>query len=552
MTRRLRMVSGLVLFAYVVTHLVNHSLGIVSLAAMETMLDWVHPVWTSIPGTIAIYGAFLAHLALGFFALWERRTLNLRPLEAFQYLLGFSIPLLVAAHVTGTRINDSFLGGDGSHYIKVLTGLWYVDPLNSVAQIGLLLVAWTHVCIGLRFWLRLRPWYEIAQPFLYAAALLLPVLAVLGFVAGERELSATLEQNPGLLTSTLASQTLPGERHLLNQIAWGIRAALLGAIVGVLAARLIRHRWQRRRGFSRVTYPGGRWIDLPHGFTVLDASQLLGVPHTSICNGKGRCSTCRIRVRADPDALPPPSADEQRVLQRLGAPPEVRLACQLRPRGSVNVLPLVSPPQLGRDRVRRPISATAGEREIVVLFADLYDFTKLAETRLPFDVVFILNRYFQEMGQAVEAAGGHVDKFIGDEVMALFGLEIASERACTQALSAARMMFARLDELNIDLADDLDAPLRMGIGIHVGPAVVGEIGYGGTRSLTAIGDTVNIASRLQTLSKTYGCELVVSDKLVAGLDLPNSPRHDLVIHGRSAPLAIRTVARARDLPASGA
>lgn len=550
MTRRLRMASGLLLLAYVVTHLVNHSLGIVSLAAMEAMLEWVHPVWTSIPGTIAIYGAFLTHLALGFFALWERRTLKLLPLEAFQYLLGFSIPLLAATHVTGTRINDGFLGGDGSHYAKVLAGLWYADPLNSVVQIALLLVAWTHVCLGLRFWLRLRPWYEMAQPFLYAAALLLPVLALLGFVAGERELSATLAQNPGLLRTTLASQTLPGERHLLNQISWGIRAALLGAIVGVLAARLIRYRRRRRHGFSRVTYPGGRWIDVPHGFTVLDASQMLGVPHTSICNGKGRCSTCRIRVRAEPDALPPPSADEQRVLQRIGAPPEVRLACQLRPHGSVNVLPLVSPPRLGRDHARRPTSSDAGEKEIVILFADLYDFTKLAETRLPYDIVFILNRYFQEMGQAVEAAGGHVDKFIGDAVMALFGLEVASERACTQALSAAGMMFARLDDLNSALAGDLDAPLRMGIGIHVGPAVVGEIGYGRTRSLTAIGDTVNIASRLQALSKSYGCELVVSDKLVAGLDLPSSPRHEIMIQGRSAPLAIRAVARARDLPVS--
>ena len=549
MKRRLRMASGLVLFAYVVTHLVNHSLGIVSLAAMEGMLGWVHPIWASTPGTIALYGAFLTHLALGFLAIWERRTLNLHPAEAAQYILGFSIPLLAATHVTGTRINDSLLGGDGSHYVNVLLGLWYVEPLNGVVQIALLLIAWTHVCLGLRFWLRLRPWYEIAQPFLYAVALLLPVLAVIGFVAGERELSTTLAQNPSLLTSTLSSQTLPGEQHLLGQIPWDIRAAMPAAIAGVLMARLLRSRSQRRHGVCRVTYPDGRWIDIPHGCTVLDASQLLGVPHTSICGGKGRCSTCRIRVRAHPDALLLPSADELRVLQRIGAPPNVRLACQLRPRGPVNVFPLVSPLQPEVNRARRPLCTEGGEREIVVLFADLHDFTKLAETRLPYDVVFILNRYFQEMVQALEAAGGHVDKIIGDAVMALFGLETGSVRARAQALIAARLMSARLDGLNAALADELDEPLRMGIGIHAGPAVVGELGYGRTRSLTAIGDTVNVASRLQTLSKTYGCELVVSDSLLAGLELPNSESHELVVHGRRSPLTIRTVARVGDLPA---
>jgi adenylate cyclase len=96
------MASGLVLFAYVVTHLTNHCLGIVSIAAMEAMLGWVRPVWTSIPGTLAIYGAFLVHLALAFYALWERRTLKLRPLEGMQYALGFSIPLFASTHVTGT------------------------------------------------------------------------------------------------------------------------------------------------------------------------------------------------------------------------------------------------------------------------------------------------------------------------------------------------------------------------------------------------------------------------------------------------------------------
>jgi adenylate cyclase len=552
MIRRLRMASGLVLFAYVATHLVNHSLGIVSVAAMEAMLAWVHPVWTSIPGTLAIYGAFLVHVALAFFALWERRLLHLRPLEALQYVLGFSIPVLAATHLTGTRINDSFLGGDGSHYMSVLTALWNGKPLNGVVQIALLFVAWTHVCIGLWFWLRLRPWYAAARPLLSAAALLLPVLAFLGFVAAERELGGMLAQDPGLLARTLAAQARPENRAALGAIAWAIRITCFAAIAVVLVARLVRHGWQRRHGVSRVTYPGGRWIDIAQGFTVLEASQMLGVPHTSICGGKGRCSTCRIGVRGDAAALPPPSPEEQRVLLRIGAPANVRLACQLRPRGPISVVPLTSSPQAGRQHFRRPAYADGSEREIVVLFADLRDFTRLAETRLPYDVVFILNRYCQDMGQAIEAAGGYVDKFIGDGVLALFGLDVAPAQASGQALQAARAMFARLGELNRALAGDLEAPLRMGIGIHVGPAVVGEIGYGRSRSLTAVGDTVNIASRLQTLAKSHGCELVVSEDLLrsAGLDLSHAPRHETEIRGRAAPIAIRTLATVDELAAT--
>ena len=264
---------------------------------------------------------------------------------------------------------------------------------------------------------------------------------------------------------------------------------------------------------------------------------MLGVPHTSICGGKGRCSTCRIRVQADPEALPPPSTDEQRVLREIRAPPNVRLACQLRPRGSVSVVPLLLSSKVGRGQFRRPIYAEGREQEIVILFADLRDFTQFAETRLPYDVVFILNRYFEEMGHTIEAAAGHVDKFIGDGLMALFGLDMSLTRASNQALVAARLMFMRLDELNHALAVNLDVPLRMGIGIHKGPAIVGEMGYGRTRSLTALGDTVNVASRLQVLSKTHQCELVVSEDLLrsAGLDLPNEIRREMEIRGRGAP-----------------
>jgi adenylate cyclase len=232
----------------------------------------------------------------------------------------------------------------------------------------------------------------------------------------------------------------------------------------------------------------------------------------------------------------------------------VRLACQLRPRGAVEVMPLLPPFAQAMDGRRRVDFVQGSEREIAILFVDIRDFTGLAEGRLPYDIVFILNRYFAAMGRAVEAAGGRVDKFIGDGVMALFGIESGPRAACRDALAAARMISERLEELNRSLSGELDRPLRIGIGIHVGPVIVGEMGYGSATAITAIGDAVNTASRLETLTKTYRCELVVSEETVqaAGLDLGAYPRHEIEIRGRREMLSIRILARASDLSAADA
>jgi adenylate cyclase len=149
----------------------------------------------------------------------------------------------------------------------------------------------------------------------------------------------------------------------------------------------------------------------------------------------------------------------------------------------------------------------------------------------------------------VQAAGGRLDKFIGDGVMAIFGLDSAPQAACRQALDGARRMSLALDDLNEALSGDLDQPLRIGIGLHAGPAIVGEMGFERVSSLTAIGDTVNTASRLESLTKDFAVELVVSQELLdrAGLDLPAAARHEVEIRGRQARLAVRAVARATDL-----
>jgi adenylate cyclase len=244
--------------------------------------------------------------------------------------------------------------------------------------------------------------------------------------------------------------------------------------------------------------------------------------------------------------LPSPSAQELRVLERVGAPPNVRLACQLRPERDLAVTPLL-PLTVDAAAPHQGGTARHGqEREIAVLFADLRGFTRLAEHKLPYDLVFFLNCYFEAVGGAIAEAGGIANQYTGDGVMALFGVEAGAEAACRQALRAAGRMIARVEEVSQSFGADLGAPLRLGIGIHVGPAVVGEMGYGGTRYLTAVGDTVHVASRLEALTKEYECELVVSEQVMdrAGVQASGYPRHELTVRNRETPLRIIVVADA--------
>ena len=322
----------------------------------------------------------------------------------------------------------------------------------------------------------------------------------------------------------------------------------------MLLARLVRRLWQRRHGLVRIGYPDGRFIDVVRGTSVLEASRLAGIPHAHVCGGRGRCSTCRVRVRAEIGSIDPPADAEQRVLRRIGATANVRLACQLRPKGTVDVTPLLPPFAYAMDGRRRVDFAQGSEREIAILFADIRGFTALSEGRLPYDVVFILNRYFAAVGRAVESAGGRVDKFLGDGVMALFGIESGAQQGCREALTAARLMSERMGELNASLRGEIERPLRIGIGIHAGPIIIGEMGYGGATAMTAIGDAVNTASRLEELTKEYTVELVVSEAVVsrAGFDLSGFPRQEVEIRGKTETLAVRTLASAAELPASAA
>jgi len=552
MTRRLRLFSGLVMLAYVTMHLLNHALGLVSLEAMEDVLWYIFRIWSKRPTQGLLYGSFLVHYGLALWALWQRRSLRLRASELLQVVLGFAIPILLAQHVVGTRIGQDYLHTDTGYYAYLLWVYFVRSPSDGYWQMAVLVVAWAHAMIGLHFWLRVRPWYALLQPAALVLAVLVPVLSLLGMIEAGRQVAALAAADPDWTRQAFAQMTLPSPetQRILEAITLRLSRFFGGAVGAVLLARFTRHVWRRRHGLVRIGYPDGRFVDVTPGTTVLEASRIAAIPHASVCGGRGRCSTCRVRVRAEVGSIDPPEPEEQRVLRRIAATPNIRLACQLRPRGNVEVTPLLPPFAAAADGRRRVDVVQGSEREIAILFADIRGFTALSEGRLPYDVVFVLNRYFAAMGRAVEAAGGRVDKFIGDGVMALFGIESGTRLGCREALAAARLMSGRLVELNSSLGAELDSPLRIGIGMHCGPVIVGEMGYGRAAAITAIGDAVNTASRLEGLTKTYDCELVVSDETVAraGLDLSGFPRYEIEIRGKREMLAVRTLERAADLP----
>ena len=541
--RRTRLVTGLILLSYLSTHLLNHSLGLISLDAMEWGRQWFLLLWRNPLGTLALYGALLTHISLAIWALYQRRYLRMALAELLQLLFGLTIPILLSIHVVGTRLNHELFGIDDSYTLMVLT-LWHASPMDGLRQSILILVAWTHGCIGFHYWLRLKPWYARFAPYFLALALLIPVLGLLGFVSAGREVSNLIARQPDWIERFLAAAKIPprSERQIIYLINDGAQITFAVAIALALLARIARSLYERRNQI-RIIHSDGREVLVPRGFSVLEASRLAGIPHASVCGGRGRCSTCRIRVSQGLSTLPLPSAGELKVLQRVGAAANVRLACQLRPTTNVTVTRLLPADAQARDGYAQPAYLAGQERTIAVLFADLRTFTGIAEHKLPYDLVFLLNRYFESVGAAITVAGGIVDKFIGDGVMALFGVDSGPQEGCRQALSGAQAMVEQVDALSRTLAEDLDEPLRIGIGIHCGPAVVGRMGYGPSIHLTAIGDTVNVASRLQDLTKEFKCQLVISEEVVrlSGVNVGGLPCHEVTVRNRGEALKVFAV-----------
>lgn len=263
----------------------------------------------------------------------------------------------------------------------------------------------------------------------------------------------------------------------------------------------------------KIRYEGDGEYDVPAaGQSLLQIARSHGVPHVSVCGGKGRCSTCRVLILDGAAHVPPRNEIEATLAQAKGLSPEIRLACQTRVTGDVRLRRLVHDDVDKRLALLDRKTPPPREVELAILFSDIRGFTTFSESQLPYDVVHILNRYFQAMGTAIHDQGGYIDKYMGDGIMALFGLEggTAAE-ACRSAIQAARGMLERLGEENEHLEAQFDTRFRMGVGIHTGVVVVGEMGHPERMQFTALGDAVNVASRIESATKEAGVPILVSE-----------------------------------------
>lgn len=546
--RTIRLVTGLVLFTYAACHFLSHATGIFHLTSMETVGRGILLApWRSTPGLALLLTAFFVHGGLGMLALIRRQHLRMPALEAWQLALGLSIPLLLIPHVSNVRLGSALYGLDDSYY-RIVYQYWITSPAVGLTRQALLLTAvWVHGCLGLHMLLRFRPWYRKAVKALLGLAIAIPVLAVMGIMNAGWDAVLHTALVPGF--SEQYGPPMPGtadaaHRANLERIWERLQLAYLALLAAVLLFRAARRWVLAQAGSFKVSYPNRLPVTVPRGHSVLEASRWARIPHTSICGGRGRCSTCRIRITEGYDQLPRPSDLERLALDRIKAPPRVRLACQLRPAHDLGVLLLLPQRATGRGRrfdfdERREVIATA-------VCVDLRDSTMLAAAKLPFDILFVIDSYVQCVSEIIQTHGGVVTSVAGDGLMSVFGFDGNAAPGAQSALAAAAAIWDSLDRLGEEFGHDLNVPLRFGIGIHAGLSIVpvgAAVDYSGPYFL---GDTGNVASRLEALSKEFGCTAVVSEDVfsAAGIELPATAQAtDIVVRGREkTPVRVLAIA----------
>ena len=555
--RKLRVWSGVILFFYAFTHLLNHSVNILSIEAGDYVNEnYFDLLWKNVVGTVLLYGSLGVHILLGFYAVGTRKSFKMTSKEWIQIIFPILALLLLLQHVGAIAVATKIFDVDINY--TLLISLMISEPAEVAAGTVLFslmtIFIWVHGAIGINTLLKFNmESYGKYKSYLYLVFYGVPILGVFGFWAALKEQSfiayaKTLQGDENFIFSIIM-ESVPQEAFptlmaieplVMNNYPLLVLGLIIIAIANVVRARFF--------GRIKIHYSNSKIVSVPKGTSVLEASRLAGIPHQSVCGGKARCTTCRIHVVSHEGDLPVPTAIESNAIERAGLEADVRLACQLKPTKDLTIIPLVNPANsLDGATNRRALSGK--EQETVVLFIDLRDFTKLSEKKLPYDVVYILNKYYSVCGKIIEEQGGRLDKFIGDGIMAIFDSSADANENCRNAVKSGVQISKDMKSLNDEMKINFSEEIRFGMGIHSGDAIVGLMGYGKTFTETVVGDNVNVASRLEELTKNYKAELVLSKYVAekANLNLEEFKGDTVKIRGRKKDLDILSVADASSI-----
>ena len=293
----------------------------------------------------------------------------------------------------------------------------------------------------------------------------------------------------------------------------------------------------------------GTFDEADLSLSLLDIALKNKVPHMHVCGATARCSTCRVMVLENLENCTPRNAAEQKLADIKGFEKNIRLACQTQVTGPVKVRRLVLDDGDADLVIHSPQVTTGRETRLAIMFTDIRDFTVFSERHLSYDTIHILNRYFYQMGEAVLRNEGYIDKYMGDGMMALFGINTSDPQInCFNAVNAGLEMVDELKSLNVYLKRNFDVEFRIGVGIHFGEAILGELGHPNRRQMTVIGDNVNMASRIESATKTYQASLLISDAVHFHLKnrIQLGRTHDALLKGKSGSYQLHEVTRLFD------
>jgi adenylate cyclase len=250
------------------------------------------------------------------------------------------------------------------------------------------------------------------------------------------------------------------------------------------------------------------------GSTILEATLKAGIKHIHVCGGEGRCTTCRVYIIEGLSNCRRRNQKERQLAEKLGLPPDIRLACQTRIKGNITIRrPVVDDLDIGiilKQFGDAPGSRLGQEKDVAILFTDIENYTPFAETFPAYDVVHVLNRYYQTMNDIVVQHKGVISDVVGDGILALFGAINDSKNPVLDAVNAVRAMNAALTQFNGYLKQMYDRCFVIRAGINFGKVIVGSFDTGMMSKIAAIGDAVNLASRIETANKDFGTKLLIS------------------------------------------